>query len=96
MHIAQHNGNKPQHNEISTTQQKQATTQQNYHNTMETSRNTAKLAQHNKISIINSVMAFSLGRGCFVVLWRSLLCCALLGHHTLPPKKVKTKCWGIS
>jgi len=41
------------------------------------------------MSIINCVMAFSLCRECFVVLWRSLLCCALLGHRTLPPKKVK-------
>ncbi len=45
--IAQYNGNKSQHNEISTTQQKQATIQWNYHNTTETSHNTMKLAQHN-------------------------------------------------
>ncbi len=41
MKLAQHNGNKPQHNEISTTQQKQA------HNTTETGRNTLELAWHN-------------------------------------------------
>jgi len=48
MKSTQHNGNKPQHNEISTTQRKQATTQWNYHNTTETSQNKMKLAQHNR------------------------------------------------
>ncbi len=40
--LAQHNRNKPQHNEISSTQRKQATTQQN-----ELNRNKP---QHNEIS----------------------------------------------
>ncbi len=40
---AQHNGSKPQLNEISTTQR-------NRHNTMETSCNTTKLTQHNEIA----------------------------------------------
>ncbi len=47
MKLAQLNGNKPYHDEISVTQWKQATTQRNYQNTMETSHNTMKLAQHN-------------------------------------------------
>ncbi len=40
MKLAQLNGNKPYHDEISVTQL-------NYQNTMETSHNTMKLAQHN-------------------------------------------------
>jgi len=40
--LAQHNGNKAQHNKISTTQWKQVATQQNYHNTMETSHKIKK------------------------------------------------------
>ncbi len=47
MKLAQHNGNKPQHNEISKTQRKQVATQRNYQNTTETSHNTIKLVQHN-------------------------------------------------
>ncbi len=47
MKLAQHNGNKPQHNEISTAQRKQTATQHNVFRATETSLNTMKSTQHN-------------------------------------------------
>ncbi len=48
MKLAQHNGNKPQHNEISTTQQKTSNKFNDISTTQQkTSHNLTKMAQHN-------------------------------------------------